>query len=77
MTHKRTGGPQAETDPTGLYRIRSGWRAPLAELGTPGQGAARVFAGSHCQGSAADSSEGLRGGEFAFPSSYHGSTSSV
>lgn len=45
-TCSRAGGPQAQTDPTGLCRDRSGWRALLAELGTPGQGAARAFTGS-------------------------------
>lgn len=77
MTHSRAGGLGAETDPTGLRRNRSGFKALLAELRKPGQGAARVFAGSHCQGHAADSSEGLDGGEFASPSSRHHSTSSI
>lgn len=77
MTHSGAGGPWAETDPTGLCRDRSDLRELLVELGTPGQGAARVFAGRHCQGYAAGSSEVLHGGEFAFPSSHHCSTSSV
>lgn len=55
VTHSGAGGPWAETDPTGLCRDRSDLRELLVELGTPGQGAARVFAGRHCQGYAAGS----------------------
>lgn len=38
--------PRRRQIPPGLCRTRSGLRALLAELGTPGQGAARAFAGS-------------------------------
>lgn len=68
-TCSRAGGPQAQTDPTGLCRDRSGLESTAGRAGHSRTRSCQGILRQQCQGHAADCSEGLHGGELAFPSS--------